>query len=134
MNIDRLAVSDVMHRVVYCARPEMTVRELIKELVSRRIRGCPVLDDQEHLVGEISLSDVAVGLGFPPEGLTEPTVSDLMVRNVLGLEQTAPLSAALVLFHKHRVHRLVITYQGRVVGILTPFDLLPGKERSSVLL
>lgn len=134
MDINRLTVADRMSKPVYCAAPDMSVRELISELVQRRIQGCPVCDPDGKLVGEISLSDAAVGLAYPPEGVSHPTVRDLMVADVIGLERTAPLLTAVGLFRKHRIHRLVITYRGQVVGILTPFDLLPEKDRPSVLI
>ncbi len=130
----QIKVADKMQRGVYSARPEMSLRELITELVRREIRGCPVEDGQGRLVGVVSLSDAAVALGFPPEGNPDPTVGDVMAREVIGLEQTAPLQAAIDLFLKHRVHRLIITYQGRVVGILTPFDLIPTEEKKTVWL
>ncbi|MEW6283429.1 MAG: CBS domain-containing protein [Candidatus Eremiobacterota bacterium] len=117
-------VYELMHRNVYCARPEMTLRALIKELVGRKITGCPVVDDQERLVGTISLADVAVALGFPPEGNPDPRVGDVMVRDVIGLEQTASLKEVIKIILEHRIHRLIITYQGRVTGIISPLDLI----------
>lgn len=117
-------VSQLMHPTPYQATADMTLPDLVKELVRRNIRGCPVQDASGMLVGEISLSDVAVALAFPPEGIPHPRVGDVMVSKVVTVSQGAEIATAIHLIQKHRVHRLIVEYHGRAIGIVTPFDLM----------
>lgn len=113
-----------MTRGVYCATPDLSLRELTRELVTRKATGAPVVDEQGFLVGVISFSDVAVDGAFGEKSLGERKVEEVMSRRVVTIDQAAPLMTAVQKFQKHRVHRLVVTHNDRVVGVLSPIDLL----------
>ena len=54
----RVEVGEVMHRGVVTARPDMPVAEAADLMVSNRIGGLPVLDEDRRLLGIITESDV----------------------------------------------------------------------------
>ena len=120
-------VFELMTHHPYCAAPDTSIPELIRELVSRRATAAPVIDGEEKLVGLISLVDVAVA---SLEG-TAHTVGDLMQRRVFSIEHSATLTSAAELMSTHRVHRLVVTNQERVAGILSCLDLLPSVKEAT---
>jgi CBS domain-containing protein len=124
-----LRVRDIMQRDVFCVRPGTPVTEFVAECVRRKITGTPVIDESEQLVGLLSLSDVAVAAAFPRAG-DDGTVGALMTHPVHTVEPHARLMQAVKLFRQHQVHRLVVVYQGKVLGLLSPVDLL-GRELES---
>lgn len=114
-------VFELMTRNPYCATPQTSVQELVRELVARRATAAPVIDANEKLVGLISLVDVAVA-SLDGQACK---VGDLMQRRVHSVEHSATLTSAAELMSHHRVHRLVVTDQDRVAGVLSCLDLLP---------
>lgn len=51
-------VDEVMTRHVVCCKPHMPLDELAKLLKAHRIRHVPVLDEQGHLMGLVSSTDL----------------------------------------------------------------------------
>jgi CBS domain-containing protein len=111
-------VFELMTRNPYCAHPETTVQELVKQLVRRKATAAPVIDESEKLIGLVSLVDVAVS----PQA---SVVREIMQLRVHSVEHSASLTGAAMLMLQHRVHRLVVTDQLHVVGVLSCLDLLP---------
>ena len=111
-------VFELMTRNPYCAHADTSVAELVKELVQRKATAAPVVGEGEVLEGVVSLVDVAVS----PQART---VREIMQRRVHTVEHSSTLSTAARLMLQHRVHRLVVTDQNHVVGILSCLDLLP---------
>src|SRR5260370_40848766 len=50
--------SEVMTSEVVCCRPETSLEEARGSMMNRRIRHLPVGDDQENMVGLISIGDL----------------------------------------------------------------------------
>jgi predicted transcriptional regulator len=121
-------VFEVMTKGAFCARPEMTLEELTLELIERQIHGAPVIDEDDKLVGVISLTDVAASL-LNKTG-AKKTVHSVMSLRVFRIDQSANLVTAAREFKKRGVHRLIATHNDKVVGILSATDLIdPFLER-----
>ena len=139
---------DLMNKKPVTARPDMTCEEVQELLVLNKISGAPVIDDEERLVGVISMSDVlATGMnlmyapdfvessrldrvleaeGFHLESVSEGFVSDFMSRNVItAYPDTTAEDMARIMVNK-RIHRLIIVHpkDQSVLGIVSTFDLL----------
>lgn len=112
-----------MTRRVYCAKPNTTLAELTRELTQLRASGAPVVNDDGLLVGFISLTDVAQA-AVEGDAIKSRPVSDLMRRRVFDIDQAATVVTAVQKFKEYRVHRLVVTCNDRVVGILSLIDLM----------
>ena len=56
-------IDDIVSDDVVCATPEMTTAEAAELMGEHQIRRLPVVDDDDHLVGIISLGDLAVKEG-----------------------------------------------------------------------
>lgn len=69
--------------------------------------------------------DVAISKAFG-EGseFAGRPVSDIMTPSVVQVRPDNTVAEAVELFRRHRVHRLVVVHEGRLVGMLTPLDLL----------
>lgn len=118
-------IFEVMTRGVYCASLHTTIDELMQELTERKINGAPVTDKHGNVLGVVSLSDVAKQKMEDPTGFHELPVKAIMTRRVHTIDQAATIGTAATKFIETGVHRLIVTYNDQVVGILTPGDLLP---------
>lgn len=143
-----LQAADIMQTNVLCLNPEMTLLEAKDILLRHRISGAPVIEGGQ-LVGVLSLSDIVrVGLskeaddfpensyflGLPPiygaelgtanEHLEDRLVEEAMATQVYTASPDDRISVLAVSMRQHRIHRLVVVDSGKVVGIITTFDLL----------
>jgi CBS domain-containing protein len=139
-----LTARDVMNAEVLSVSPELTVHELAVFLVEHQISGAPVLDHQGHLVGLVSLTDIAESDALRDEapgearrgrrrgediaGLRVQTadllVKDIMTPAVYSVAPDTPASDMARTMIAGRIHRLLVTEHGRVAGIVTSLDLL----------
>jgi CBS domain-containing protein len=111
-------VEDLMVASVMTATPHQTV-EHVRSLMSKHgIHALPVVDDESHPVGIVTSSDLIEEL--PP---SKP-VGQLMTRKVFTVPQYEDPSIAARIMRNHRIHHVVVTHEGRVVGILSSLDLL----------
>jgi CBS domain-containing protein len=60
-------VADVMTAELACCRPETTVDEARAVMKNRRIRHLPVLDDDDRLLGLVSIGDLNAHLSHDQE-------------------------------------------------------------------
>ena len=148
-----LTAKDVMNSELLTVRDDMTVAELAEFLVENEISGVPVEDVEGKLVGVVSLSDVARSLTgrdeavlthadsdyylksweerFNAEDLaglrvaeSDETVGEIMTPSVLAVDEEMPIGKVAEKMIDARIHRLLVTRDRKVVGILTTTDLL----------
>lgn len=138
---------DVMNHPVLAVREDWTVRELASWFTDKSISGAPVLGANGRLTGVVSLSDVvdqvtrdrepSPGPGrswtsrVNPEDLRglqieddDRLVKDIMTPTFFTVPETTPLPEVARTMVAGRIHRLLVTRRGRVVGIVTTIDLL----------
>lgn len=139
-----MKVREVMQTEVLTVRPHTPVKELVAGLEKHGITGVPVVNAEGELVGVVSFSDVArksavsdsvhhceyyvnpswgtVDLITPEHG--DKTVEEIMTKLVLDIDEDADLLQATELMTNFRIHRLIVTRQKKVVGVLSSSDLV----------
>lgn len=115
-------VKNAMHREVVSIHPEASVEEAIEMLLEHNISGAPVLDKAGQLCGIITQFQL-LEVMYDPE-IRNGKVRDFMTRNVLTIDDEALLGTAVNLFVMHRIRRLPVLRNGRVVGVISRSDLL----------
>jgi CBS domain-containing protein len=151
----RLVAKDVMNPEVLTVREDMTVQEVATILVENEISGAPVEDAQGHLVGVVSLTDIAMtaadSAGIEPdrtnpdyfvrgweekfspdemlkEGLhveaESVSVREIMTPALYSVPDETPVAQIAEMMIDGHVHRLLVTRNKQVVGIITTSDLL----------
>jgi predicted transcriptional regulator len=109
---------DVMHSQVLGVRADMTAREAAGFLTDNEIAGAPVLDGDARVVGVLSLTDLAANES------DEVLVREIMTPTVYTVPDDTPVPDIARAMIAGRIHRLFVTRQQRLVGIVTPLDLL----------
>jgi CBS domain-containing protein len=140
--------SDIMTRNVICAGLEDTVNDLINTFIDNRISSAPVVDEQGNLAGVVTKTDIlahivhldldltlkvalkdvlgahADGAEISVSSVSDLKVSDIMTRKPITAEESTPVKKLAEMMIEHAIHRIVITNEGRITGILSTLDLL----------
>jgi CBS-domain-containing membrane protein len=121
-------VQDVMTEAVMCLNANHTQDEAAEILRVREVSGAPVLGYGGHLVGIVTLSDLADPRRRKP--LTRGLVEDAMTRVVYAVRATDPAMHAVRLMLNEHIHRaLVVNDDGTIAGIVSPTDILRALAR-----
>jgi CBS domain-containing protein len=146
--VDELKVRDIMQADVVTAGPGMTVRELADVLAKHKISGVPVIDDQRRVLGMVSEADIILqdaDLHFPyyiqfldsviylqsfakfEERFRKAfgsKVTQIMSEEVVTISSEASVREAATLMADHKVNRLPVVDDGKLVGIVTRHDIV----------
>jgi CBS domain-containing protein len=130
------------------AGPTMSVREIAMLLLQHGISAVPIVDASGKLLGIVSEGDLvrpsdlgledraswwlqmfAEGEDLAPEFLAyvrsgDRLAGDLMTREVVTVDEQRSLPEIARLLQEHRIKRVPVLRQGRVVGIVSRADLL----------
>ena len=142
----RRSVAELMNPDVVCVPPEATAREAEEILVKRAVSGAPVVDARGRPIGVISQRDLARHLsaratagesgqfysdvedyqeiGEQRVDRFSTPVSELMTPEVHSVTRETGVAVAANIMRERRIHRLMVTDRGRLVGIVTSLDLL----------
>ncbi|HOQ39005.1 MAG TPA: CBS domain-containing protein [Fervidobacterium sp.] len=111
-----------MTKDVIFVKLDRTVAQVKEILRLKRISGVPVIDNENHVVGVISIEDIIKCL---ENGTLNDKVSNQMSKNVICLTTTMTLQDAIKHFDRYRYGRFpVVDEQGKLVGIVTKNDIL----------
>jgi CBS domain-containing protein len=140
-----MKVSQAMSTKVITIQPDASIAEAIDLMLGSHVSGLPVVDREGTLVGLLSEGDllrraelgtqkprarwieVLLGPGKAAETYVQThgrKVEELMTADPIAIAPGADLSEAVDLLNRHKIKRLPVTLEGRVVGILTRADLL----------
>lgn len=142
-----MRAKDVMTAPAVMVAPETTVEEIARLLLKRGISAVPVIGADARLAGIVSEGDLMRRV----ESGTERTSSwwlrefgdadvqareyakshgrratDVMTRNVVTVTEDATLAQIAELLERHRIKRVPVVREGRVVGIVSRANLLHG--------
>ncbi len=136
---------DVMTTKVILVAPDMSVREAARIMLANRISAVPVVNVEGRVRGMLSEGDL---MRRAEAGTTGPgswwlsllaedraaafvkahglRVSDVMTRDVISITEQATLAEVAALLERHRIKRVPVLRDGKVVGIVSRANLLHG--------
>jgi CBS domain-containing protein len=117
-----LTARDIMTEGVITTRPTSTIQEAIETLLSERISGLPVVDERGRLVGivtEFALLAVAYD-----ERVLSDTVAQHMTTDLLTVDVDDPVRKVADLCVVHRVRRVPVLDNNKLVGLIARSDVL----------
>lgn len=159
--LEQLTAKDIMNADVVLVHDDMSVHELAATLTQHGISGAPVLDRDGLLVGVVSLSDIVANDGqrqsirggehvgdfflqgwedeldeteLRPFHVVEDegmTVADILTPVIYKVEESADIPTMADTMIQGRIHRLVVTRDGSVVGIVSTLDMLKALRKLS---
>jgi CBS domain-containing protein len=117
-----LTAGAIMTPNLVTIRPEASIEEAIDLLLSEQISGLPVIDDDGHLVGVIT--EFALMAIAYDRRVKDHTVSQHMTRDLITVDVDDPISRVADLCIVHRVRRVPVIQEGRMVGVIARRDVL----------
>lgn len=136
---------DVMTSPVVTVELETPIQDIARRLLENRISGAPVLDPDGKVVGIVSEGDLVhraeigaqrqpswwlVLLGGREHRLRDyirrrgDKARDVMSQPVIAVQEGTPIAKIADLLEKHRIKRVPVVRDGRVVGIVSRADLV----------
>jgi len=111
-------VHELMTESVLTTEPHTTVAHVRHVMERNKIGAMPVVGSDGQPVGIVSASDLVgdVNDGAP--------VSSMMTEKVYTVPKYDDVSTAARIMRNHGIHRVVVTHEQQVVGVLSSFDLL----------
>jgi CBS domain-containing protein len=124
-----LTAGAIMTTDLVTVRPDASIEEAIDQLLVQQISGLPVTDDDGHLVGVIT--EFALLAVTYDQRVKNHTVSQHMTREVITVDVDDPVSRVADLCIVHRVRRVPVMKDGRLVGVIARRDVLRALVESS---
>ncbi len=142
-----MQAKDIMTTPVVTAGLETPVIEIAKRLIERRISAMPVVDAEARVLGIVSEGDLMrqpQAGGEPPRSWWLKLVADseeralefikshgqlardVMTANPVTVDEDASLEEIATLLEAHRIKRVPVLREGRLVGIVSRANLLQG--------
>jgi len=149
-----MTVSDVMQREVLAAEIDWSVEQLADFLVDNSISGAPVVSTDDQLVGVVSLTDIVRQSRSQEHGTgredthdvylfdldrqldadelrglhiqyeTPVQVRDIMTPMIFSVTEDTSVQEVADTMLKGRIHRVFVTREGKLSGIVTSLDML----------
>jgi CBS domain-containing membrane protein len=125
MNLDMIMSTDLV-----TVAPEDTLATARGIMHDRNIHHLPVLDDNQELVGLLTLKNVLAATdSFLRDDenrihASEIKVGDIMARDIVTVNENASLRQAALFIEKHRIGCLPVVTNGKLRGIVTDTDFV----------
>ena len=140
-----MKAKEIMTRDPLTCLPQTTIEELCELMRRENINGAPVVDEAGRLVGIVSQDDVIFRKGRPNEEIRPPrdikdlfqrgfasiaesdagprSVEDIMTREVISADEETSVAQLCRTMWERRIHRIPITRNGKLSGIVSALDL-----------
>lgn len=140
-----MKVADVMSTDVISVAPGTSIKDVARTLAERRISGVPVVTADGSVVGIVSQSDLMHRAELGTEKRRKwwlhfladerqlareftqahgQHARDVMARHVVTVTPETSLGVAADMLDQHRIKRMPVVRDGRLVGMLTRGDLV----------
>ncbi|WP_066258187.1 acetoin utilization AcuB family protein [Neobacillus drentensis] len=124
-----MIVEQIMKTDVATLLPTDTIADAIQLMETRKIRHIPIINQENHLVGLVTVSKIHEATpsifhaNEHPEDMKKP-LEAIMERNVITGHPLDFVEEVAGLFYEHKISCLPIINNRELVGILTETDLL----------
>lgn len=123
-----MKVAELMHAPVLTVDADHTVADAVVTLADGHVSALPVVDGRGRLLGVLSTTDILAATAEADSerraDVLETPVRMLMSRRALTINPDAGVREAAQQLLYAEVHRLFVTDQGRVVGVVSSTDVV----------
>lgn len=146
-------VQDIMTNEVWSVKADWSLETLSQFFFDKHVSGAPVVDRNNNLIGVVSITDLARSSTLSPtaghethdyyvdtrihsgisqddlamlrvESESAVTVKDIMTPMIFEVEEDTSVQEAADMMLKGRIHRVFVTRDKKVVGVVTTMDML----------
>lgn len=148
-----LRAHDIMHSNLLTAYEGWTIHRLAEFFIHRQISAAPVIASDHELVGVVSVSDIVRFNTMDDEQRSDAlrnlyrdscgqeinetdlrawvktadrncTVHQIMVPEVITVDEQSPLPQVVGTLIEHHIHRVFVTRDNKITGVITAMDAL----------
>ena len=150
----KLNAKDIMTKDILMVQEDWSIQRLVGFFTENSVSGAPVISQDDKLVGVVSLTDIirnnvlsekdpqsyepheyyihalerqyARGEITSLQIKTEPTITvyDIMTPTVFKVNEEATVQRVADTLLKNRIHRVFVTHNDKVVGVISTVDML----------
>jgi len=121
---DGSKVKDLMNRGVIACAPGDTVAQVAKVMIDKDIHAVVVIEGGQA-VGVVSQTDLVLARqGRTPDEARAMLAGDIMTPGCVTCDADTLLSDAVSLMTGRRMHRLVVTENGQLAGVISMTDVV----------
>ncbi len=146
-------VQDIMTNEVWSVQADWSLETLSQFFFDKHVSGAPVVDKNSKLLGVVSITDLARSSTLSPTATHEThdyyldtrihsgisqddlamlrvesesavTIKDIMTPMIFEVEEDTSVEEAAKMMLKGRIHRLFVTRDKKVVGVVSTMDML----------
>lgn len=158
--ISSMCAKDLMNTNLLTAYEGWTIHRLADFFINRKISAAPVIASDHELVGVVSVDDVFrfnnlnehdkgnalrnhyrsscgqdiqedVLRSWVKDAAKNCTVHQIMTHEVIAIDEAASLQAVAELLLEKHIHRIFVTADNKVVGVITAMDALRAFAQAS---
>lgn len=138
-----MKISELMTKEALVIKQDVPTERMAKLFLKHQITGAPVIDKDGELVGVVSMSDLGrrrledmqnktdyyLNPSWGTVAVTEDEheerlVKDIMTNLIICAEEDDDIEHAADLMVNHGIHRVVVTKNDKVTGVITSSDLV----------
>jgi CBS domain-containing protein len=138
-----MKISELMTKEALVIKDSVPTDRMAKLFAKHEISGAPVINDQGDLVGVVSVADLSRGKKGSSAGKSDyylnpswgtvtveketsdtVTVKDIMTNLIICAEEDDDIEVAADHMVNHGIHRVIVTRENKVVGVITSSDLV----------
>ncbi|MDD5497153.1 MAG: CBS domain-containing protein, partial [Atribacterota bacterium] len=129
--LKQIKAKDIMTKEVITVNKEDTLADVAELMISKRISGFPVLEDNE-IIGIITANDLFLVMDMIKTGeilknnssdYSQPKVSFAMSTEVITVSPEGNLDEIIGLMKYRNIHTLPVTSQNKLVGVIGRRDV-----------
>jgi CBS domain-containing protein len=117
-----MLVKDIMNKNVVIAKPEITVREASTAMNKFHIGSLVIVKDN-NIVGILTERDILTAVAEGKD-LERTLAEEIMTKNVITIEPGKRIEDAVNLMTEHKIKKLPVVDDGKLVGIVTASDII----------
>jgi len=118
-----LLVRDAMSKAVRSVRPASSAHEAVEKMIKFNVGSILVMDG-EKLVGIITERDIISRIAEQCMDPRSIQAKDIMSRPVVTIDENVTIEEAARMMSKKNIKKLVVTREGKVVGVITTTDVV----------
>lgn len=111
-------VEDLMTESVVTTEPHTSIDRVRRLLERNKVGAIPIVDSEGQPVGIVSTSDLV------PSLKPDSPVHTVMTEKVFTVPRYDDVSVAARIMRNHKIHRVIVTHEQKVVGVISAYDLL----------